>query len=99
MTPDDTLKAFMTAGTPGPRDATFEFAVAQRVARRRFWMSQLALLPWVLVACLLTVFALPVLRVMGPALVPLVEQVGMIGGVAALALVTAGLLERRLRPS
>jgi hypothetical protein len=31
--------------------------------------------------------------------VPLVEQVGMIGGVAALTLVTAGLLVRRFRPS
>jgi uncharacterized membrane protein YhaH (DUF805 family) len=99
MTPDDTLKAFLTAGTPGPRDAIFEIAVAERVARRRFWMRQLALLPWALVACLLTVFALPVLRAMGPALVPLVEQVGMIGGVAALTLVTAGLLVRRFRPS
>lgn len=99
MTPDDTLKAFLAAGTPGPRDAAFEFAVAERVARRRFWMSQLALLPWALVACLLTVFALPVLRAMGPTLAPLAEQVGMIGGVAVLTLVTAGLLVRRLRPS
>ena len=99
MTPDDTLKAFLAAETPGPRDATFEFAVAERVARRRFWMSQLALLPWVLVACLLIVFTLPVARAMGPALAPLAEQVGMIGGVAVLTLVTAGLLVRRLRPS
>ena len=95
MTPDDTLKAFLAAGTPGPRDATFEFAVAERVARRRFWMSQLALLPWVLLA----VFAWPILEIMGPALAPLAEQVGMIGGVAVLTLATAGLLGRRLRPS
>ena len=99
MTPDDTLKAFLAAGTPGPRDATFEFAVAERVARRRFWMSQLALLPWVLVAGLLAVFAWPILEIMGPALAPLAEQVGMIGGVAGLTLATAGLLVRRLRPS
>ncbi|WP_370238835.1 hypothetical protein [Brevundimonas sp.] len=99
MTPDDTLKAFLAAGTPGPRDATFEFAVAERVARRRFWMSQLALLPWVLVAGLLAVFAWPILEIMGPALAPLAEQVGMIGGVAVLTLATAGLLVRRLRPS
>ena len=99
MTPDDTLKAFLAAGTPGPRDATFEFAVAERVARRRFWMSQLALLPWVLVAGLLAVFAWPILEIMGPALAPLAEQVGMIGGVAVLTLATAGLLVRGLRPS
>ena len=99
MTPDDTLKAFLAAGTPGPRDATFEFAVAERVARRRFWMSQLALLPWVLVAGLLAVFAWTILEIMGPALAPLAEQVGMIGGVAVLTLATAGLLVRRLRPS
>ena len=99
MTPDDTLKAFLAAGTPGPRDATFEFAVAERVARRRFWMSQLALVPWVLVAGLLAVFAWPILEIMGPALAPLAEQVGMIGGVAVLTLATAGLLVRRLRPS
>lgn len=99
MTPDDTLKAFLAAGTPGPRDAVFELAVAERVARRRFWMSQLALLPWVLVACVLAAFALPVLKAMGPGLAPVVEQVSMVGGLAALTLLTAGLLVRRLRPS
>ena len=99
MTPDDTLKAFLAAGTPAPRDATFELAVAERVARRRFWMSQLALVPWGLVAGLLAVFAWPILEIMGPALAPLAEQVGMSGGVAVLTLATAGLLVRRLRPS
>jgi uncharacterized membrane protein YhaH (DUF805 family) len=99
MTPDDTLKAFLAAATPGPRDAIFEIAVAERVTRRRFWISQLALLPWVLVASLLTVFAWPILEAMGPALAPLATEVGMTGGLAILALATAGLLVRRFRPS
>jgi len=99
MTQDDTLKAFLTAATPGPRDYAFELAVAGRVARRRFWMSQLALLPWVVVACLLTVFAWPVMRETGSALTPLVAEVGMVGGMAMLALATAGLLVRRFKPS
>jgi uncharacterized membrane protein YhaH (DUF805 family) len=99
MTPDDTLKAFLTGGTPGPRDAIFEIAVAERVARRRFWMSQLALLPWVLVVALLTLFAVPVLKAMAPSMASVAEQIGVIGGVGLVALMAAGVLVRRLRPS
>ena len=99
MTPDDTVKAFLKAGTPGVRDYVFELAVAGRVARRRFWMRQLALLPWILVAVLLTASALPVLGAMGSGLAPLMQQVGMIGGLAAVTLIAAGVLVRRFRPS
>lgn len=98
MTPDDTLKAFLTAGTPGPRDYVFELAVAGRVARRRFWMRQLALLPWLVVAVLLGASALPVVDAIGSGLAPLMQQVGMIGGLAGVTLAAAGLLVRRFRP-
>ncbi|HYC69458.1 hypothetical protein [Brevundimonas sp.] len=88
MTPDQKLEALFAADRPPARDYAFEVEIARRVAKRRAWLTALALLPWSGVAALL-LWALdaalaPVFGGLAAAAVPLAMPLALAGtGVAA----------------
>ncbi|NJC42096.1 hypothetical protein GGQ87_002391 [Brevundimonas alba] len=53
MTPDRKLEAFFAADRPSSRDYAFQIEVARRIAKRRAWMTGLALIPWALIGAVL----------------------------------------------
>ena len=53
MDADERLRRLLNEAAPPARDFAFQAAVMQRVARRRFLFSLLALLPWVVASALL----------------------------------------------
>lgn len=46
MTPEEKLQGLFAAAAPPARDYAFEAEVARRIALRRAWLTQAALLPW-----------------------------------------------------
>ena len=53
MTSDQKLVALLGADRPPARDFAFEVEVARRVAKRRAWLTALALVPWSVIAALM----------------------------------------------
>ena len=53
MDADERLRRLLNEAAPPARDFAFQAAVMQRVARRRFLFSLLALLPWAIVSAVL----------------------------------------------
>lgn len=88
MTPDQKLVALLGADRPPARDYAFEVEVARRVAKRRAWLTALALVPWSVIAALM-LWALhaalaPVVGGLADAAVPLAMMLTLSGsGVAA----------------
>ena len=88
MTPDQKLAALFAADRPPTRDYVFEVEVARRVAKRRAWLTALALVPWSLITALM-LWALhaalaPVAGGLADAAVPLAMMLTLSGsGVAA----------------
>lgn len=85
MTPDDTIAAFFAEQAPPARDLAFQAVVAERIARRRAWMTVLALAPW-------TIAAAAILWAVGPVVLPLVEGLGEALAPTAAILVFTGLM-------
>ena len=88
MTSDQKLVALLGADRPPARDYAFEVEVARRVAKRRAWLTALALVPWSVIAALM-LWALhaalaPVAGGLADAAVPLAMMLTLSGsGVAA----------------
>ena len=88
MTPDQKLVALLGADRPPARDYAFDVEVARRVAKRRAWLTALALVPWSVIAALM-LWALhaalaPVFGGLADAAVPLAMMLTLSGsGVAA----------------
>lgn len=98
MTPEQKLAAVFAAEAPARRDYAFEVEVAERIARRRAWLTVAALLPWAVVAGLVLWALHPVLETTASDLVPLIQPVAVIlaGAVVAgsVGLWLTGVLQR-----
>lgn len=100
MTPEQKLAALFAADAPPPRDYAFEADVAERVARRRAWMTVAALVPWMVVAAIVLWALQPVLVRLSEELATLIQPLALVGAVtvvaAGLALWLTGALQRRV---
>ena len=85
MTPEQKLAALFAAGAPARRDYAFEADVAERIARRRAWMTVAAMLPWAVVAGLVLWALQPVLETVSGQLAPMIEPVALVGVGAVVA--------------
>ena len=88
MTSDQKLVALLGADRPPARDYAFEVEVARRVAKRRAWLTALALVPWSVIAALMLwarhAALAPVAGGLADAAVPLAMMLTLSGsGVAA----------------
>jgi drug/metabolite transporter (DMT)-like permease len=87
MTPEQKLAALFAAEAPPRRDYAFQIAVAERIARRRAWLTVAALLPWMVVSGIVLWALHPVLETVSGDLVPMIQPVALI---VAGAVVAAG---------
>ena len=86
MTPEQKLELLLGRSAPPARDFDFLTAVAQRVALRRAWWAAAAMLPWLVVSCVLTWALAPFIAEVWPDLVPpLAMPVGALAGSVILA--------------
>lgn len=85
MTPEQKLERLLGRATPPARDVLFQAAVAERIARRRAWLSVVALTPFAVVAAVM-------LWALGPALADLAPAMDDSGTAPMGGLVGAGLL-------
>lgn len=100
MTPEQKLAALFAAEAPPRRDYAFEVDVAQRIARRRAWMTIAALVPWLIVAAIVLWALQPVLATLSEDVAILMQPLALVAGVTAvaagLALWLTGALQRRV---
>lgn len=101
MTPEQKLSALFAADAPPARDYAFEADVAERIARRRAWLTIAALAPWAIVAGIVLWALQPVLAGLSVELATLIQPLAIVLGVSAAA-IAAGLwavngLQRRVR--
>ena len=100
MTPEQKLAALFAVEAPARRDYAFEVVVAERIARRRAWLTVAALLPWLVVSGIV-LWALHgvVVRVAGD-LVPVIQPLALVfaatGAAAGVGLWLTGALQRRV---
>jgi hypothetical protein len=98
MTPEQKLAAIFAAEAPPRRDYAFEVEVAERIARRRAWLTVAALLPWLVVSGIVLWALHPLLETVSWELVPLIRPVAVIlaGAVVAgsVGLWLTGVLQR-----
>lgn len=87
MTPEQKLAALFAAEAPPRRDYAFEVDVAERIAKRRAWLTVAALLPWLVVSGIVLWALHPVLETVSGELVPMIQPVAAI---VAGAVVAAG---------
>ena len=101
MTPEQKLAALFAAEAPPPRDYAFEADVAERIARRRAWMTVAAMLPWLTVAGIVLWALAPVLVTVSgevaPVLSPVALVLGLVGVAGGGALWLSGRLQRKVR--
>lgn len=74
MTPEEKLTALLAAEAPRRPDYVFQAVVAEKIARRRFWLAMAATLPW-------TVAAGIVLWALAPTMAGVVDAGGALLGV------------------
>ncbi|RZJ45479.1 MAG: hypothetical protein EON86_01375 [Brevundimonas sp.] len=100
MTPEQKLAALFAAEAPPRRDYGFEVVVAERIARRRAWLTVAAMLPWLVVSGIV-LWALHgvVVRVAGE-LVPVIQPLALVfaatAAAAGVGLWLTGALQRRV---
>ena len=100
MTPEQKLAALFAADAPPARDYAFEADVAERIARRRAWLTLVALTPWALIVGIVRWALQPVLAGLSVELAVLIQPLALVLGASAVA-VAVGLwvvngLQRRV---
>lgn len=85
MTPEQKLAAIFAAEAPSRRDYAFEVGVAERIARRRAWLTVVALLPWLVVSGIVLWALHPLLETVSGELVPVIQPVAAIVVATAVA--------------
>ncbi|WP_439471241.1 hypothetical protein [Brevundimonas sp.] len=85
MTPEQKLAALFAAEAPPRRDYAFQIAVAERIAKRRAWLTVAALLPWLVVSGIVLWALHPVLERMSGELAPMIQPVAFVLGGAVVA--------------
>ncbi len=100
MTPEQKLAAVFAAEAPPRRDYAFEADVAERIARRRAWMTVAALLPWLVVAAIVLWALQPMLEALSRDLATLIQPLALVAAgtlvAAGLGLWLTGVLQRRV---
>lgn len=100
MTPEQKLAALFAAEPRPARDYAFEAEVAERIARRRAWLTVVALLPWVVVSSIVLWALRPMLETLASELVPAIQPLALVMGGALVAggvgLWLTGALQRRV---
>lgn len=97
MTPEQKLAALFAAEAPPARDYAFQAAVAQRIAKRRAWMTVGALVPWAIAGAALLWGLNPVVAPLAQSLEAMIEPSALVLAGAAAAAVAALWLARRFR--
>lgn len=101
MTPEQKLAALFAAEAPPRRDYAFEADVAERVARRRAWLTVVAMLPWLTVAGIVLWALAPILMRLSGEVAPMLSPVAMVLGLITVAgggaLWLSGQLQRKVR--
>ncbi|MGQ3041147.1 MAG: hypothetical protein ACT6TH_04145 [Brevundimonas sp.] len=87
MTPEQKLAALFAADAPPARDYAFEADVAERIARRRAWLTIFALAPWALIAGIVLWALQPVLAGLSIELAALIQPLALTLGSSAVAVV------------
>lgn len=87
MTPEQKLAALFAADAAPARDYAFEVDVAERIARRRAWLTVAALVPWMIVGAIVLWALRPVLETLSVELATLLQPLAL---VAAGTVVAAG---------
>lgn len=87
MTPEQKLAALFAADAAPRRDYAFEADVAERIARRRAWMTVAALVPWMVVAAIVLWALRPMLETLSAELATLMQPLAL---VVAATVVAAG---------
>ena len=85
MTPEQKLAAIFAAEAPSRRDYAFEVGVAEQIARRRAWLTVVALLPWLVVSGIVLWALHPLLETVSGELVPVIQPVAAIVVATAVA--------------
>lgn len=85
MTPEQKLAALFAADAPPARDYAFEADVAERIARRRAWLTVVALAPWALIAGIVLWALQPVLSGLSIELAVLIQPLALVLGASAVA--------------
>lgn len=85
MTPEQKLAALFAAEAPSRRDYAFEVEVAGRIARRRAWLTVVALLPWLVVSGIVLWALHPLLETVSGELVPVIQPIAAIVVATAVA--------------
>ena len=78
MTPEQKLAALFAADAAPRRDYAFEADVAERIARRRAWMTVAALVPWMVVAGIVLWALQPVLETLSQELATLIQPLALV---------------------
>jgi hypothetical protein len=97
MTPEQKLHALFGEAAPPARDPVFEAAVAQRIARRRAFLSVAAAAPWAVVGASVLWGLQPVLSALQTGAEAL-NPAAMLVAASAVAAGTAMAVVRRLTP-
>ncbi|MBB5745987.1 hypothetical protein [Brevundimonas variabilis] len=96
MSPEQKLDQLLGRAAPPVRDIGFLTEVAQRVALRRAWLGAAAMLPWLVISCVLMWAIAPSMLELWPDLSAVIAMpVGALAGSAWLA-ISAVWLTRRL---
>ncbi|GAA0624884.1 hypothetical protein GCM10009422_21720 [Brevundimonas kwangchunensis] len=85
MTPEQKLDALFAADAPPARDYAFEADVAERIARRRAWLTVVALSPWALIAGIVLWALQPVLAGLSIELAVLIQPLALVLGASTVA--------------
>lgn len=100
MTPEQKLASIFAAEAPSRRDYAFEADVAERIARRRAWMTVMALLPWMVVAAIVLWALQPILERLSLEIATLIQPLALVAAAtviaAGLGLWLTGALQRRV---
>lgn len=98
MTPEQKLDLLLGRAAPPARDFGFQADLAQRVALRRAWWRAAALLPWLMISCVVMWALGPYLTDQGPKLVSaLALPVGALTGSTLLVICILWLTQRLSR--
>jgi hypothetical protein len=98
MTPEQKLDLLLGRAAPPARDFGFQAEIAQRIALRRAWWRAAAMLPWLMISCVVMWALAPFLSEQWPKFVSaLALQVGALAGSALLALSALWLTQRLSR--
>ncbi|RZJ29398.1 MAG: hypothetical protein EON85_07040 [Brevundimonas sp.] len=94
MTPEQKLAALFAAEAPPRRDYAFEADVAERVARRRAWLTVAAMLPWLVVSAIVLWALRPVIETLSVELALVMSPVAFIALIGGASIASVLWLQR-----